>query len=64
MQKLWYVKATVMLIAVGALETVSKKLENHLKTIEIPIAISCLKKAAFLETAFVLRRILDISESE
>ena len=62
-QKLWDVKATVIPIVVGALGIVSEELENHQKTIGKPIAISCLQKAALLGTAFVLRRVLDISES-
>ena len=62
-QKLWGVNATVIPIVVGALGTVSKELESHLKTIGIPIVVSCLQKAALLGTAFILRRVLDISES-
>ena len=62
-QKFWDVKATVRPIVVGALGTVSEELENHLKTIGIPIVISCLQKAALLGTTFILRRVLDISES-
>ena len=34
-QKLRNIKATVIPVAVGALRTVSKELENHLKTIDI-----------------------------
>ena len=61
-QKLWYVKATVLPIVVSALGTVSEELENHLKTIGISIVISCLQKAALLGIAVTLRRVLDISE--
>ena len=39
--KLWNVKSTVIPVVVGTLETVSEELENHLKTIDIPIVISC-----------------------
>ena len=60
---MWDIKATVILIVVGASGTVSEELENHLKTIGIPIVISWLQKAAMLGTAFILRRVLDISES-
>ena len=63
MQKLRDVKARVMLIVAGALGTVSEELENHLKTIGIPIVISCLQKAALLGTAFILMRVLGILES-
>ena len=62
-QKLWDIKATVIPIVVGASGTVSEKLENHLKIIGIPIIISWLEKAAMLVTAFILRRVPDISES-
>ena len=61
-QKLWDVKVTVIPIVVRVLGTVSEKLDNHLKTIRIPIVISCLEKAALLGTAFILRRVLDISK--
>ena len=60
---MWDVKATVIPILVGVLGTVSEELENHLKTIGIPIVISCLQKTALLGTAFILRRVLGISES-
>ena len=63
MQKLWNVKATVIPIVVGALGTVSEELEDHLKTIAIPIVISCLQTAALIGTDFMLRRVLGISES-
>ena len=62
-QKLWNVKAAVVSVVVGALGTVNEKLENHLKTIKTPLVISCLQKAALVGTKFILRRILDISES-
>ena len=62
-QKLWDVKATVIPIVTGALGTVTKVLENHLKTIGIPTVISCLQKAALLGTDFILRRVLGISVS-
>ena len=62
-QKLWDVKATVIPIVAGALGIVSEEPENHLKTIGIPIVISCLQKAPLLRTALILRRVVDISES-
>ena len=62
-QKLWNVKGTVIPVIVGTLETISEELENHLKTIDIPIVISCLQNAALLGTVFILRRVPGISES-
>ena len=35
-QKLWYVKGTVVPTVVGALGKVSEELENHIKTIGMP----------------------------
>ena len=61
-EKQWDVKAVVVPIVVSALGTVSKELEKHLKRIDIPLVIPCLQKAAFLGTAFILRRVLGISE--
>ena len=43
-QQLWDVKAKVIPIVVGTLGTVCEELENHLKTIGIPIVIGCLQK--------------------
>ena len=63
MQKLWDVKATVIPIVAGALGTVSEELEDHLKNNGVPIITSCSQKAALLGTAFILRRVLGISES-
>ena len=59
MKKLWDVKATVIPITVGASETVSEELENQLETIGVPTVIICLQKAVLLETAFILKRVLD-----
>ena len=61
-QRLWAVRTIVLPIVVGALGTVSEELENQLKTIGIPIIISCLHKVALVGTAFILRRVLVISE--
>ena len=57
-QKLWDVKAKVIPIVVGGLGTVCEELENHLKTIGIPIVIGCLQKTVLLGRAFILRRVL------
>ena len=62
-QKLWGVKVTFILIVADALGTVCEEVENNLKTIGIPIVISYLQKAVLLGTAFILRRVLGISDS-
>ena len=61
-EKQWDVKAVVVPIVVGALGTVSKELGKLLKRIDIPLVIPCLQKDALLGTAFILRRVLGISE--
>ena len=46
----------------GAIGTISHNLKFYLKKIEIPTVTSCLQKTAILGTAFILRRVLGISE--
>ena len=62
LQKLWDVKATVIPTVVGSLIMASEELENHLKSIGIPIVVSSLQRTPLLETAFILRSVLGISE--
>ena len=62
LQKLWDVKATVIPTVVGSLRMTSEELENHLKSIGIPIVVSSLQRTPLLETAFILRSVLGISE--
>ena len=62
-QNLRDVKATVIPAVVGALGLLSAELEKHLKTIGIPIILSCLQKAALPGTVFIFRRVLGISGS-
>ena len=59
MQKLWNVKATVITAAVNTSGTLTEKLENHLKTVGIPIVISYL-----LTECSIARRVFGISEGE
>ena len=55
-------EANVILVVIGTTGTISNNLEKHLRTNGIPIAISCLQKAALLCTVFIFRRVLGISE--
>ena len=54
------VKATVILVVIDALDTVSEELENHLKAIVIPIVICFLQKAPLLGITFIFWRVLGI----
>ena len=47
---------------VGALGAISHNLQFYLKKIDIPIVTSCSQKTVILGTAFILRRVLGISE--
>ena len=62
MKKLWDVKAAVIPTVVSALGRASEELENHVKSIGIPIVVSFLQRTPLLETAFILRSVLGISE--
>ena len=63
MHRLWNVKATVKHVVIGVLGTISDNLDKHLRTIRISITISCLQRAALLGIAFILNRVLGISEA-
>ena len=52
-------KVTVKQIIVGALGTVSKDLESYIKQLGITIRLEHLQKAALLETARILRKVLE-----
>ena len=54
------VKATVILVVIDALDTVSEELENHLKAIVIPIVLCFLRKAALPRITFTFWRVLGI----
>ena len=60
--KLRKLKAEVVPVVAGALGTIPHNLKFYLKKIDIPIVILCLQKTAILGTAFILRRVLAISE--
>ena len=55
-------KYEVFPVVFGALGIMFHNLKFYLKKIDIPFVTSCLKKTAILGTAFILRRVLDISE--
>ena len=62
MQRLSNVKAIVIPAVFGALGTIKNNSEKHLRAIGFSMKISCLQRTALLETAFILRRDLGISE--
>ena len=64
LQRLWSIKDTVIPIIISGLGAISDNLVKHLRTIGIPIKISCLQNAALLGTVLILQRALSISESK
>jgi len=59
LKRLWKVETKVILIVVGALGTVTKRLEKNLKKAGSNVAVQLLQKAALLGTSRILRRVLD-----
>ena len=47
-------------VVIRAPGTISDNLEKHLRTIEIPISISCLQETELLGAAFILRTVIGI----
>ena len=50
----------VILVVIGALGTMSKKLNHYIKHIDILADIVSTQKTAILRTAYILRRVLGI----
>ena len=61
-EKLWNMKVTMILIVVGALETVSKGLEKILKELEIRRRIDTIQTTTFFRSARIIRKTLEIWE--
>ena len=60
LRKLWQVKVMVVPVVVGALDTIPKVLEKHLKEIGTSVRVELLQKATLLGTARILRKTLEI----
>ena len=59
-KKLWKMKSVkVVPIVVGALGSISKKLQQFIKNLDIEISNALLQKTALLGTARILRKVLD-----
>ena len=58
LRKLWQVKVKVVPVVVGALGTIPKALEKHLKEIGTSVRVELLQKAALLGAARILRKTL------
>ena len=60
LQKIWNVKVVVIPIVTGALGTISKRIYQYIKQIDISVDIISIQKAANVRTAYILRRVLGI----
>ena len=59
-KKLWEMrKVRVVPIVVGALGSISKKLQEHVKELDVEVSNALLQKTALLGTARILRKVLD-----
>ena len=59
-ERLWKVKVKVVPIVLGALGTVTNKLNSYLKEIGVNVTIQLIQKSALLGTARILRKVLDV----
>ena len=60
LRKLWKVGVKVVPVVVGALGTLPRALEKHLKVIESKVKVELLQKTVLLGTARILRKTLEI----
>ena len=59
-QRMWKMKTTVLPIVVGALGTMSKDFDKHLKELPTDVSSKQIQKIALLGTAHILRKIISI----
>ena len=60
LQRLWKVKTKVVPIVIGALGTVTKRLNGYLTEIGVSTKIQLIQKSTLLGTARILRKVLEI----
>ena len=60
LQKIWNVKVVVIPIVTGALGTISERIYQYIKQIDISVDIISIQKAANVRTPYILRRVLGI----
>ena len=58
-KKLWNMKVTIVLIAIGAFGTITKGLLKGLEGLEVGGRIETIQMAALLRTARIMRRVLE-----
>ena len=60
LKKLWNMKVTIIPIVIGALGKVTKGLVKGLEDLEITVRVETVQTTAFLRSARILRRVLEI----
>ena len=60
LKKIWNVKAKIIPLVVGSLGAIHKQFDNRLKQIGITAGTAQVQKRVLLETARILRKILEI----
>ena len=60
LKKLWNMKVTIIPIVIGTLGTVTKELVQGLEDLEITGLVETIQSTAFLRSARILRRVLEI----
>jgi len=58
-ERLWKVEASVIPIIIGALRTISRGLQEKLRTLEITTKVELIQKVALLGTVRMLRKVLE-----
>ena len=58
-KKLWNMKVTIVLIVIGALGTITKRLFKGLEDLEVGGRVETIQMTALLRTARILRRVLE-----
>ena len=59
LKKLWNMKVTIILIVIGALGTVLKRLLKGMEDLEVWGRVETIQTTTLLTTAKILRRVLD-----
>ena len=59
-QRMWGVRSKVIPVVVGTLGSVPLRLKDNLKVIDVGISVELIQKCALLESASILRKVLEM----
>ena len=63
LRKLWNLKMSIVPIVIGALGTIPKSLEKHLKELNVEVNISQMQTTVLLNSARIVRKVWSSKES-